>query len=195
MIICIHAHESNRQWIEQTLPNEKIQHIILDHLIEESNDFKVKKQVLLHLNTLRNKETSCFISTCSYFSAHLPEAYDLPIIALDTLLFQTICQEPKLQLVFTNAATVKGTLERYGKYKDSNQKLTVHIIPNAFEKIMAGEIDLYKKLVQEGMGKLDSEIPIAVGQLSMEIAISKKHFSCLTLLRQEVEKIVADDLE
>lgn len=190
MIICIHAHRSNQQWIDQTLPDEEIQHIILDHLIEETNDFKVKKQVLKHLNELRNDKTTCFISTCSYFSAHLPEVYDLPIIALDTLLFQRICEEPKLQLVFTNEATIKGTLARYERFKNKNQILTVHLIPNIFEILMAGDVSTYKRLLQEGLKELNETIPFAVGQLSMEIAVESGPFSCLTLLRQEIEKIV-----
>lgn len=195
MIVCIHAHESNQQWINQTLSDKKIKHIILDHLIEETNNIKVKKQVLFYLNTLRNKETSCFISTCSYFSAHLPASYDLPIIALDTLLFQAICDEPRLQLVFTNEATIEGTLARYEQLKNKKQILTVHLISNAFGKLMAGEVNNYKLAVQEGLQKLDKSVPIAVGQLSMEMAVNDGQFSCLTLLRQEIEKIVADELE
>lgn len=190
MIICVHAHESNKQWIDQTLPDKEIRHIILDHLIEETENFTVKKYVLSQLNTLRNKETSCFISTCSYFSAHLPEVYDLPIIALDTLLFQRICEEAKLQLVFTNEATIKGTLARYGHFKKKDQILSVHLIPNIFEILMAGDLSTYKRLLQEGLKELDDTIPFAVGQLSMEIAVESDQFSCLTLLRQEIEKIV-----
>lgn len=130
MIICIHAHHSNIEWIEETLTYEPLKHIVLEDLVHIKDS--VKEIVLQKLNELSTKEVSCFIISCTYFSAHLPKAYAKPIIALDELLFRRIAHESSLQLVFTNEATVEGTLARYEKFKNPNQNLTVHIIKRWF---------------------------------------------------------------
>lgn len=188
MIICIHAHDSNIQWIENTIGDKEIKHIVLEDLVRIKDSVKVKERVLQQLDKYSARDVSCFIITCTYFSAHLPETYAVPLIALDELLFRRIANEPKIQLVFTNEATIEGTLARYERFKNPNQRLTVHYIENAFDKVMLGEMSAYKRIVKEGLAQLNQEIPIVVGQLSMEIALEKDAISCLALLREEVVK-------
>lgn len=188
MIICIHAHHSNIEWLEKTLSEYQLKHIVIENLVQVKNPSEVKKQVRQKLHALAANDVTCFVSTCTYFSAYLPGNNSIPIIALDELLFKSIAHEPIIQLAFTNEGTIHATLARYEKFKNPNQEFSVHLIDDAFDKVMSGDLKAYKEIVEKGLGELNQQIPIVAAQLSMEIAIRKNDISCLSLLKKEVLK-------
>ncbi|MBO0992642.1 hypothetical protein IPU53_06360 [Bacillus sp. SD088] len=71
----------------------------------------------------------------------------IPIIEVDKPYFEYIChiQQPQI-ILFTNPATVKGTMERLRQYADMHQKLLdieVMVINDVFELLMRNQ----KKLI------------------------------------------------
>ena len=72
----------------------------------------------------------------------------MPIIKIDEPYFDYICNIQQLQtILFTNPATVEGTVERLKHYADNHQKsinIEVIVIKNTFDLIMRG----LKRIIQ-----------------------------------------------
>ncbi len=97
----------------------------------------------------------------------------MPIIKIDVPFFDYICniQQPQT-IVFTNPATVEGTVERLKHHANSLQKsldLEVIVINSVFELIMKGLKKEYNQEVTKFLNQIikDEKKFISVAQLSM----------------------------
>ncbi|MEL5989190.1 hypothetical protein AAF454_12325 [Kurthia gibsonii] len=190
MFICIHAHHSNQKWMDAALPGESLQHIVIENLLACTERLQVEKKVFEQLESLcENQKPIAIFITCTYFAAHLPKEYKVPLIPLDALLFEQLATLPAIQIVFTNPATVEPTMARYQLWQPENQQVTVHVIPNVFQYIEQEKWEEYTREITQFVANLPQEIPTAFAQLSMECAIRVSDHSCLTALPKTVQKL------
>ena len=96
----------------------------------------------------------------------------IPIIKIDEPFFQTICEETQPQtILFTNPATVDGTMERLYQYAKLHKKtinVQVKVIDNTFDLIMQANKAAYNNaIIQYFREIMSDELQIAVAQLSM----------------------------
>jgi hypothetical protein len=115
--------------------------------------------------------------TCTNYIAMLPdEPLDLtiPIIKIDEPFFDYLMQQPSPQLLlFTNPATVEGTMRRFHDFASPAGHLPdikVEVISGTFELVMAGKTEAYASAVSARLRELARSgqyEAISVGQLSM----------------------------
>lgn len=176
--------------MDAALPGESLQHIVIENLLACTERLQVEKKVFEQLESLcENQKPIAIFITCTYFAAHLPKEYKVPLIPLDALLFEQLATLPAIQIVFTNPATVEPTMARYQLWQPENQQVTVHVIPNVFQYIEQEKWEEYTREITQFVANLPQEIPTAFAQLSMECAIRASDYSCLTALPKTVQKL------
>ncbi|MFJ5767486.1 hypothetical protein ACIP9C_19245 [Lysinibacillus sp. NPDC093210] len=177
---CLHAHYSNIDYIEQAFNSFyeiELEHFVDPGLIQHvakgtgGLSLKVKEQV----EWIASCNVDAILITCTNYIALLKEeelSLSLPIIRIDEPFFQSLCEVTQPQIIlFTNPATVEGTMERLYKYATLHDKainVRAKVIDNTFELIMQGKKQAYNNAIMQyfqeimGEGRL-----ISVGQLSM----------------------------
>lgn len=180
---CLHAHYTNIEYIENALApyNIELVHFVdpglMDRLTSDQNfheadaQLKVKEQI----EWIAQSNIDAILITCTNYIAILQEdqlSISVPIIKLDEPFFDFICNIQQSQtLIFTNPATVEGTMERLKYYADTYQKtlnIEVVILNNTFELIMQGRKEEYNQEVLKMLEQLiDDDKIISVAQLSM----------------------------
>ena len=213
---CLHAHYSNIEYIENALApfNIELVHFVdpglMDRLTSDQNfheadaQLKVKEQI----EWIAQSNIDAILITCTNYIAILQEDHlsiSVPIYKLDEPFFDFICniQQPHT-LLFTNAATVEGTMERLRLFADTYQKslnIEVVVLNNMFELIMQGRKKEYDQEVARMLEQLiyDDKI-ISVAQLSMvdaaQLVEAKTGRSITNPLKTFVSSIVKElDLE
>jgi glutamate racemase len=187
---CLHAHHSNTGYIEAAL---SLYDLELIHFVDPglmyrvSNDDRYRKEaaqikVKEQLEWIAQCNVDAILITCTNYIALLQEeklSLSVPIIKIDEPYFDYLCNLKQSQtIVFTNPATVQGTMERFHQFANRHQKsldIEVAIINNAFELIMQ---DRKEEYIQEVSGFLNQMITnekrvISVAQLSMVDAARK----------------------
>ncbi|MFJ7639888.1 aspartate/glutamate racemase family protein [Peribacillus sp. NPDC097225] len=181
---CLHAHYSNIEYIERAL---SIYDIDLMHFVDSSIMYRMtsvgnydkteaKKKVKEQLDWIAQCEVDAILITCTNYIALLQDqrmVASVPIIKIDEPYFEYICtlSQPQM-LLFTNPATVNGTVERLEKYAEIHQKsldLEIMIMENTFELIMKGLKEEYNAEIIKVLHQLvqDDQKAISVAQLSM----------------------------
>jgi aspartate/glutamate racemase len=180
---CLHAHYSNIEYIENALSpfNIELIHFVdpalmyrvtFDENYQESDaQNKVKEQI----EWIAQCNVDAILITCTNYIAMLQEdqlSISVPIIKIDEPFFDVICntQQPQT-ILFTNPATVEGTIERLKHYASNHQKsldLEVIVINNTFELIMQGLKEEYNQAISKFLDQIiDKKEVISVAQLSM----------------------------
>lgn len=181
---CLHAHYSNIEYIENALSpfNLEIIHFVdpalmyrvtSDESYQESDaQNKVKEQI----EWIAQCNVDAILITCTNYIAILQEdqlSISVPIIKIDEPFFDFICniQQPQT-ILFTNPATVEGTVERLKHYANNHQKfldLEIIVISNTFELIMQGLKEEYNEEISKFINQIikDEKKVISVAQLSM----------------------------
>ncbi|MGH1037211.1 hypothetical protein [Bacillus cereus] len=181
---CLHAHYSNIEYIEKALTSFNIEliHFVDPALMyqvtsnekfqESDAQFKVKEQI----EWIAQCNVDAILITCTNYIAILHEdqlSISVPIIKIDVPFFDYICniQQPQT-IVFTNPATVEGTVERLKHHANSRQKsldLEVIVINSVFELIMKGLKEEYNQEITKFLNQIikDEKKVISVAQLSM----------------------------
>ncbi|UOK57242.1 hypothetical protein MGI18_21940 [Bacillus sp. OVS6] len=181
---CLHAHYSNIEYIENALSlfNIELIHFVdpalmyrvtSDENFQESDaQIKVKEQI----EWIAQCNVDAILITCTNYIAILQEdqlSISVPIIKIDEPFFDFICnlQQPQT-ILFTNPATVEGTLERLNHYANNHQKsldIEVIVINNTFELIMQGQKEEYNQEISKFLNQIikDEKKVISVAQLSM----------------------------
>ncbi|MBJ3793069.1 hypothetical protein I8J38_31710, partial [Bacillus sp. OA1] len=113
---------------------------------------------------------------CTNYIAILQEdqlSISVPIIKIDEPFFDYLCniQQPQT-ILFTNPATVEGTVERLKHHANNHQKsldLEVIVINSTFELIMQGLKEEYDQEIAKFLNQIikDTKKVISVAQLSM----------------------------
>ncbi len=177
---CLHAHHSNIDYIEQAFNG--FQEIELVHFVDpgliqhvtkgaDHLSLKVKEQ----LEWIASCNIDVILITCTNYIALLKEEQlllSIPIIKMDEPFFQMICEETQPQFIlFTNPATVDGTMERLYQYAKRHKKainVQVKVLDNTFDLIMQGNKAAYNNaIIQYFREIMNDGLRIAVAQLSM----------------------------
>ncbi|PAQ15458.1 hypothetical protein CD798_06635 [Bacillaceae bacterium SAOS 7] len=181
---CLHAHYSNIEYIENALSSFDIEliHFVdpaLMYRVTSDKNFqavdaqiKVKEQI----EWIAQCNVDAILITCTNYIAILQEdqlSISVPIIKIDEPYFEYICniQQPQI-ILFTNPATVNGTMERLNHYANNHQKsldLEVIVINNTFELIMQGLKEEYNQEISKFLREIikEEDKMISVAQLSM----------------------------
>lgn len=132
---------------------------------------KVREQI----EWVANCQVDAILITCTNYIALLEDAVvttAVPIIKIDEPFFESLCQMKGPQtIVFSNPATVDGTMSRLYKYATAHQKsidIEVAVIENSFNLIMNGLQEEYNQKIVECLEQLRQNNRIlSVAQLSM----------------------------
>ncbi|RKP51635.1 hypothetical protein D7Z26_17830 [Cohnella endophytica] len=192
IIGCLHAHYSNIGYIEQALSASEVEliHYVdpgLLSLFGSDSSFTVQdaeSKVIQQLEWIAKGSVDAILITCTNYVALLREerlSFNLPIIKIDEPFFGELCRNEKPQiLLFTNPATVEGTMARLRNYAESiGQRLEMEarVIPHTFELIMQGKKERYMEVlteyIRETIQAEGGNRRLSVAQLSMVDAARK----------------------
>ncbi|AOH54934.1 hypothetical protein ABE28_011285 [Peribacillus muralis] len=177
----LHAHYSNIEYIEEAFSKFDIEwlHFVdpgLMHRVATDDTFMygdAQKRVKDQIEWIAAANVDMILITCTNYIALLNEEFSFttPIIKIDEPFFERICQLRKPQvMLFTNPATVEGTMKRLDDHAMSHGGVDVEIIiiDHAFEWIMQGSSEKYNQEIMNRLRQLTNEKrPISVAQLSM----------------------------
>ncbi|GAA4844908.1 hypothetical protein GCM10023310_23510 [Paenibacillus vulneris] len=203
---CYHAHYSNIDIIEQALAPYGVE---LVHYVDPGVDRrkadpyftleKAQDKIKETLDWIAASHVDAVLITCTFFTAHMPDGlnYGIPVIKLDDPLFEAICRSDRPSLlVFTNPATVQGTLERLIRYaQQQGRRLDLHsqTIEPSFELLMQGRKVKYTELVASGLQRLAEDNPdrqVWAAQLSMVQAAEHTERACGIRLGDPLRSLV-----
>lgn len=181
---CLHAHYSNIEYIENALSSYEIDFIhfvdpaLMYRITSDENYRKSKAQrrVKEQMEWIGQCEVNAILITCTNYIALLQEdclSISVPIIKLDEPYFEYICSisEPQI-LLFTNPATIEGTVNRLENYAEFHRKsinFEIMVVEDTFELIMEGRKEEYNAKIIKVLDQLiqDNQKIISVAQLSM----------------------------
>ncbi|MCT2347563.1 hypothetical protein M4D71_25785 [Niallia taxi] len=191
---CLHAHYSNIEYVENALSPYDIEliHFVdpaLMYLVTTDKNFKeadAQNKVKEQIEWIAQSNVDAILITCTNYIALLQEellSISLPIIKIDEPYFEYICNiEQPQTILFTNPATVNGTMERLNQYAYKHNKsldIEVIVINNTFELIMQGLKQEYNQEISKFLNTISKEDRcISVAQLSMVDA--SKEVECMT---------------
>lgn len=185
-IACLHAHESNVAYIGGLRVSEGVSwtHYVDPGLIARMAadasfaEEQAKTHVARQLDWMAAAGADAILITCTNYIALLEEEQlkiKLPVLKIDEPFFAEICRHEGPQtLLFTNPATVEGTIKRLRAYAASRAYaqplIETAVLPEAFELVMRGEREASVELVRQELDRrldADPARPISVAQLSM----------------------------
>lgn len=183
---CLHAHYSNIGYIEQALSAHEVEliHYVDPGLVSRLGSDPsytgqdAENKVVEQLEWIAQGGVDAILITCTNYVALLREdklSFEAPVIKIDEPFFGELCRHDGPQiLLFTNPATVAGTMARLHQYAESaghRSEIEARIIPGTFELIMQGKKERYIEVLTEYIGETirteGEEKKIAVAQLSM----------------------------
>lgn len=188
---CYHAHYSNIDYIRQAMEPYDVElvHFVDPGLDRRKTDAdfpleRVQARIAETIAWVGSSHVDAVLVTCTFFTAHMDDRggglLPVPIVKIDDPLFEAICECPRPpMLVFTNPATVRGTLDRLADYARAKGKplaFQPRLLEGTFELLMQGKKEAYTDIVAEGLGALAMEHPelqVWAAQLSMAAAAEK----------------------
>jgi aspartate/glutamate racemase len=204
---CLHAHYSNIDYIENALSPYGIELIHFvdpglmtrvtsdEHFQESDAQKKVKEQI----EWIAQCHVDAILITCTNYIAILQEdqhPVSVPIIKIDEPYFEYICkvEEPQI-ILFTNPATVKGTIDRLNQKLENHQKsldFEVIVIDNTFDLFMKGLKEEYDQAISEFLTQImkKENRVISVAQLSMVDAAKQMEMPIINPLDTLISSIV-----
>lgn len=204
---CLHAHYSNIEYIETAFSPYDIEllHFVDPALmyrvtsdkqfLESDAQIKVREQ----LEWIAECKVDAILITCTNYIAILREdqlSLSVPIIKIDEPYFECISDIQKPQtILFTNPATVDGTIKRLKQYAEKYQRsidIEVVVINNTFELIMQGLKEDYNLKISRFLNQKinDEKRVISVAQLSMVDAAKQVEFSSSKTIINPLETLV-----
>lgn len=179
---CLHAHYTNIEYIEAAFSKYDIEwlHFVdpgLMHRVSSDatfNNSDAQKRVKEQVEWIAECKVDAILITCTNYIAFLNEeqlSLPMPFIKIDEPYFEQICQLQQPQMIlFTNPATVEGTVKRLKAHAEKYGAVDyeVIIIDNAFELIMQGLGERYNQEIMNCLYQFNNEErPLSVAQLSM----------------------------
>lgn len=185
-IACLHAHYSNIDYIQNALSSDELE---LVHFVDPGlmsritsdksfDEIQAKNKVIEQIEWISQANVEAILITCTNYIALLEESRlhtSIPIIKIDEPFFSSVCNiaEPQV-LLFTNPATVEGTMARLKEFASTHDKpihnIEARVIENTFELIMQGKKEQYVEEVSKyikGILASEKNKKISVAQLSM----------------------------
>ena len=150
---CLHAHYSNIEYIENAFApyNIELVHFVdpgLMYQVTTNKNFQesdAQRKVNEQIEWIAQCQVDAILITCTNYIAILQEdqlSTSVPIIKIDEPFFDYICTIGQPQtILFSNPATVEGTMERLKHHASQQQKtldLEVIVINNTFDLFMRG---------------------------------------------------------
>lgn len=181
----LHSHHSNIEAVESGLCHLKLQavHFVepgLLHRITTDPTFTeeaARQRLQSNLNWISGCDLGAVVVTCTTYTALLGEhPGQIPVIPIDEPFFAEVCATSGEQLLlFTNPATVEGTMRRLRSYASSagaSPQVEPVLVPDSFHLFMAGETAEYTARVAEALREASARTTakISVAQLSMMTA-------------------------
>ena len=182
---CLHMHHSNIPYIDSIVAPDQVEllHFVdpgLMRRIGSDSGFpgdQAEQQVQRQLDWMASCGLDAILITCTNYIAMLadePLDLSIPVIKIDEPFFAYLMEQdsPHL-LLFTNPATVEGTMRRfhdYAQHAGTLPDIEVEIIPGTFELVMAGKTEEYAAAVATRLREVTRSglyEAISVGQLSM----------------------------
>ncbi len=181
---CLHAHYSNIGYIDEAFSAYDIELIHftdpgLMHRVTSDEKFQeadAQNRVNEQIEWIAQCDVDAILITCTNYIAVLKEdqlSISVPIIKIDEPFFAFISNiEQPQKILFTNPATIQGTIDRLKQYADYHQKsldLEVAVIGNSFDLIMRGLKGKYNQKIYKYLDqavKEENKI-ISIAQLSM----------------------------
>jgi hypothetical protein len=182
---CLHAHYSNIDYIDKELASDDLE---LVHFVDPGLMYRIstatnldsagiQERVISQLEWISQSKVDAILITCTNYIALLKEdqtEIPVPIFKIDEPFFSyvTDVEEPQI-LLFTNPATVDGTMQRLNEYSSRQGKsldIEVRVIENTFDLIMQGKKEQYEAEVSmyiKGLLQTAGNKVISVTQLSM----------------------------
>ncbi|MDQ1913436.1 hypothetical protein RAC89_23850 [Paenibacillus sp. GD4] len=183
---CLHAHYSNIEYIQTAMASDEwemvhfvdpglMNRILADQHFDET---AAKNKVIEQMEWIVQSNVDAILITCTNYIALLDESRlhtTIPIIKIDEPFFRYVCDIAEAQiLLFTNPATVEGTMRRLHQFAAAYHKPTSHIevrvIENTFELIMQGNKEQYEQEVSKYIRDVlvsENNKRVSVAQLSM----------------------------
>lgn len=184
-IACLHAHYSNIQYIQNALTSDELELVhfvdpgLMSRITSDKNfdEGQAKNKVIEQIEWISQANVEAILITCTNYIALLEENRlhtSIPIIKIDEPFFSSVCSitEPQV-LLFTNPATVAGTMSRLNEFASIQDKpihIEARVIENTFELIMQGKNEQYVEELSKyikGIFASEKNKKISVAQLSM----------------------------
>jgi hypothetical protein len=182
---CLHAHYSNIEYIENAFAPYNIELIhfvdpgLMNQVTKNKNfqESKAQRKVIEQIEWIAQCQVDAILITCTNYIALLQEdqlSTSVPIIKIDEPFFDYLCNigigQPQT-ILFSNPATVEGTMERLRHHASQQQKtldLEVFVINNTFDLFMRGLKEEYNQEISTFLNQIINEKKvISVAQLSM----------------------------
>ncbi|UHA62636.1 hypothetical protein KDJ21_019235 [Metabacillus litoralis] len=202
---CIHAHYSNINYLEKVFSPSDLEflHFVdpgLMHCIQAGHSLSradAQAKVREQIEWVANCQVDAILITCTNYIALLEEAVlttAVPVIKIDEPFFESLCQMKEPQtIVFSNPATVEGTMSRLYQYATAHQKsidIEVAVIENSFNLIMNGLKEEYHQKIVEGLEQLsENNRVLSVAQLSMVEAAEQVENKTSTKIMNPLETL------
>ncbi|MCW3795773.1 aspartate/glutamate racemase family protein [Paenibacillus sp. LS1] len=199
---CFHAHYSNIALIEETLAPYEVElvHYVdpgLDRLKHDADfsEVVIHEKVAQTLQWIAECHANAILVTCTLFATVLEQEakqVTVPVIGIDDPLLQEMRRvSGEFIIVFTNPATVEGTMVRVNQalqqqHEQGDETVQLHVakvsqteavcIPGTFELIMRGDQKGYLEAVREGLQQIAEQYPgkrVIAAQLSMAPAAAQ----------------------
>lgn len=200
---CLHAHHSNINLIENLLVAYDIQLVhfvdpaLLERITSDPSFTKeaAKRHVIEQIAWIAQTNVDAILITCTNYIAFLDEEQiklNLPVFKIDEPLFEEICQyEAPQQLLFTNPATVEGTMNRLYQYSRQHQR-TINVeailLPELFGLVLSGQNEIYNDRLRTALQQtLESNKRISVAQLSMVTAAKEVEKQTMTSISNPLD--------
>ena len=150
----MHAHHSNIDYLESAMASLEVElvHFVDPVLIyrmtqdKRFSEVEALAKIKMQLVWIASCDVDTILITCTNMIAVLKDeqlSIEIPIIKIDEPYFEVICREQQPQiLIFTNSATVAGTIERLQEYAKLHEKtidIEIKVIENTFELLMQGK--------------------------------------------------------
>jgi hypothetical protein len=182
---CLHMHHSNIAYIDAIVDHGRVEllHFVDPGLMRRLGSDagftpeQAGKQVRRQLDWMASCGLDVILITCTNYIAMLPDEpldLGLPIVKIDEPFFASLLERPSPHLLlFTNPATVDGTMRRFREYaRRAGQEpgIEIEVIAGTFDLVMAGRTDEYAAAVSSRLRDLARSggyAAISVGQLSM----------------------------
>ncbi|MFC5403371.1 aspartate/glutamate racemase family protein [Cohnella soli] len=182
---CLHAHPSNIAFIEQALAVRsgeiELRHYVDSELVNRLTgdpsfaEEHGRQGVTDQLKRIEADGADVIIVTCTNYAALLPRDRlpdDVPVVGIDGPFLKEVCRRKGRQLLlFTNPATVEGTMGRLNECAAAaglQPNVEARLIPGTFELVMQGKKEEYEQALAAYIRALpDGETVLSVAQLSM----------------------------
>lgn len=205
---CLHAHYSNIKYLDDALSEFNIEliHFVDPELMyrvtsdEKFQESDAQKKVNEQIAWMAQCDVDAILITCTNYIALLKEdqlSIAVPIIKIDEPFFDSICQIDQPQVIlFSNPATVKGTMERLKQHADCHQQpldIEVKIIHDTFDLIMQGLKKEYNQKISEFLNQMMkyNNKTISVAQLSMVEASQQVEGDTSKLIINPLDTVVS----